>query len=268
LKDNILFFKEGAEMTTQFERKMASNERFKRKAIEIANFAVPIIEQDKAKHGVLLCEGNENSMDVFLYSTVYPEFLVVSVGGCSDIRRLMPFMKKYFEYPCFGLIDRDNCSKNTIRQLKKERNIYCTKLPFIENILCCPEVLKIISKKCRKDYYQILRDVRNGFTWLLVEKMSLLSPFNIDLLGDNEVKVISISFQTNSSIVHTKIINLANVMYTFRNKAIVGLVADAMDFHGCDAYYKFLKQQVRGPDGEKIIQAMAKYLPEIQYDDD
>ena len=249
---------------TREERRISANEKFKKFAIELAENSAQVMEKDKSKKGVLLCEGTKESMDMYIYSRIYPEFIIAPAGGCTDIRRLMPFMHKYFEYQVFGLIDRDNCSKRMIRNLEKMEGVYCTKLPFIENILCCPEVIKLIAIECGKDASEVLKRVRKGLTSLLVDKMSLLNPFNIDLPEDKEVQIVSVSIITKSRAVH-KTIDLSNVMYTFRDKAIVSQVADAMDFRGRENYYKFLKEQIEGIRGEKILLAIAKYLPEIQY---
>lgn len=249
-------------MSTADERKLQTNQKFKNKALELAEQSVEIIEHDKSKKALLLCEGTKDSMDVFLYSIAYPEFVVIPVGGCSDIKRLLPFLKKYFEYDSFGLIDRDNCSKNKIRYLADKERIYCTKLPFIENILCCPELIKLIAKETGRDYASIIRFVRNALTNLLAEKMSLLNPFNIELPNDNEIQFISVSIVTKTNIIQKKV-DLANVMYTFRSKAIVGFVADAMNFRSRDNYYNFLKKQIKGPDGDKYLQVISKYLPTI-----
>lgn len=253
-------------MTAIFDRRLQTSQKFKYHAIKIAENCVEIMKQDKSKKALLLCEGNKDSMDVFLYSVAYPEFVVVPVGGCSDIKRLLPFLSKYFEYDSFGLIDRDNCSKKKIRYLAENERIYCTKLPFIENILCCPELIKILAKQCGRDYDVIIRYVRNSLASLLAEKMSLLNPFNIDLPNETEIQFISVSIVTKTNVIH-KNVDLANVMYTFRSKAIVGFVADAMDFRSRDTYYNFLKKQINGPSGEKIMQVIAKYLPVIPFEE-
>lgn len=250
-------------MTTQEERKIRSAEKFKKQAKDLALQIIPIFEQDSSKQAVLLCEGNSNSMDFFIYSILYPEFIVTPVGGCTNITRLTIPMRKLLNKGVYGLIDRDNCSKKEIRDLKNEEGIYCTKLPFIENILCCPDLLKIICKEANKDYNQVISYVRSSFANILAKKMSLLNPFNVGLPKDSEVQMISISIVTKNNIVHKKI-DLSNVMYTFRNKSIVGLVAYAMDFHGADAYYRFLRTQIEGSDREQILQVISKYLPTIR----
>lgn len=253
-------------MATQEEKRALSNKRFCNLAKDIAAYAAEIIENDKSKYGILLCEGTKDSMDVVLYTEIYPHLVVIPAGGCTNIRKLMPHLRRHSEYPIFGLIDRDNCSKRRIRILERTEDIYCTKLPFIENIICCPEVLKIITKAYGVDYFKVLREVRNDLASLLVDKMSLLNPFNIDLPADKEVQLISITIVTKSNAIH-KTIDLSNVMYTFRDKAIVGKVADAMDFHGKEAYYRAIKQQLQGEHRDKLLFAMSKYLPSIHVEE-
>ena len=253
-------------MAIPFDRRLQTSQKFKYHAIDIADNCIEIMKQDKTKKALLLCEGTKDSMDVFIYSTAYPEFVVVPVGGCSDIKRLLPFLSRYFEYDSFGLIDRDNCSKKKSRHLAENERIYCTKLPFIENILCCPELIKILAKESGKDYESIIRYVRSSLANLLAEKMSLLNPFNIDIPTDSEVQFISISITTKTNVIH-KNVDLANVMYTFRSKAIVGFIADAMDFRSRDTYYNFLRKQIKGHAGEKIMQVISKYLPIISIEE-
>ena len=245
------------------ENKAMSNKRFKMLAQEMAAHAADIIEHDKTKEGILLCEGTKDSIDVALYSAVYPYFVVMPANGCVEIRKLVRYMKSCSEYPAFGIIDRDNCSKQELRIMQREENVYCTKLPFIENIICCPEVLKIITKQYGIDYPSVLKEVRLGLADILVEKLSLLNPFNVNLPPDKEVEMVSITIVTKTDVVYKRI-DLSNVMYTFRNKAIVGKVADAMGMHGKDEYYRFMKKQLSGEMRDKLVYTMSKYLPNIQ----
>lgn len=243
-------------------RLINSNERRKLFSKEVASYAAEVIEKDKSKRGILLCEGTESSVDVMVYSKIYSDFVVVPANGCTDIRKLMHFMRKYSEYATFGIIDRDNHSKKQIRNMEKEENVFCTKLPFIENIVCCPEVLKIITRECGVDYFKVLREVRNNLANILVEKMSLLNPFNIDLPEDKEVQFVAITIMTRSSVVNKKI-DLSNIMYTFRDKSIVSEVATSMGFRSRDEYYKVLEELLNGDRKCEILFAMAKYLPNI-----
>lgn len=245
------------------KRYISRNKQLKSMALDIANMAAKVISEGHDKKGILLCEGKEESFDRVLYNAVYPELIVVPSNGCTDIIKLIPFMRKYSEYPTFGIIDRDNCSKRLIRKREREEGIYSTKLPFIENVICCPEVLKILCKIYGKNYSEVLREVRTALTEILADKMNLLNPFNIELPRDEVVQSVSITIVTKSRVV-VKNIDLANIMYTFRDKGIVGKVADAMGFRSREKYYNVLEEQMNSENGSALIFAMAKYLPDIK----
>lgn len=251
-------------MSNAETRSISRTKVLKNLAQNIATMAAENIDMNRNKKGILLCEGKATSFDVVLYSAVYPELEVVPANGCTDIIKLMPFLRKYSEYPVFGIIDRDNCSKKLIRKREREEQIYSTKLPFIENVICCPEVLKILCEIYGKNYCEVLREVRSSLAELLADKMNLLNPFNIELPRDEVVQSVSITIVTKSSKI-VKNIDLSNIMYTFRDKAIVGKVADAMGMRSRERYYDALKTQMHGKHGSAIILAMAKYLPDIKY---
>lgn len=251
-------------MSDAGKRSVGRSKALKNMALSIANMAADEISANREKKGILLCEGTEDSFDKILYTATYPELIVVPSNGCTDIIKLMPFMKKYSEYPVFGIIDRDNCSKRLIRKREREEGIYSTKLPFIENVICCPEVLKILCKIYSKNYNEILREVRTSLAELLADKMNLLNPFNIELPQEEVVQSVSIIIVTKSRTV-VKNIDLSNIMYTFRDKAIVSKVADAMGFRSREIYYQALEKQMKGEKGYALILSMAKYLPDIKY---
>lgn len=248
------------------DNKVPMTKKLKERAIELAEEIDIIIKRDKSKKAVLLCEGTLTSIDYMIYKEIYPGFIVIPSDGCTDIKKLMPYMKKYCEYKTFGLIDRDNNSKKQIRAMARESDIYCTKLPFIENIICCPEVLKILSKIRQRDYGDVIGKVRETLASLLAEKLSLLNPFNVDLPKDCEVELVSIMIVTKNSMIQ-KNIDLSNIMYTFRDKAIVGAVVDALDLNSKEAYFKFFENALNGEYREQLLFAVAKYLPVFEIEE-
>ena len=96
-------------MSDASDRYTSRTKTLKNTALGIANMAAEKISANHDKKGILLCEGKETSFDKVLYSAVYPELIVVPSNGCTDIIKLLPFVKKYSEYPSFVIIDRDNC---------------------------------------------------------------------------------------------------------------------------------------------------------------
>lgn len=231
-------------------------------AIEIAKKCAKIISNDEQKVGILLCEGLESSIDVALYSIVYRKFVVVPSNGCTDVMRMLPRIRKYSEYPVYGIIDRDSRSKATVKSLAKQ-GVYTTKLPFIENIICCPEVLKVICRSKELDYQSIIRTIRTDLTNVLAERLRYLNPFNVDIPIEQEISCVKITIISKENAVN-KTIDLDNVMYTFRDKTIVSRVADAIGIRSKEAYYQFIIVSLNGKLRNKLVSIMSRYLPEIK----
>ena len=249
-----------------FNKDEDKRRRLKLHAIELSRNVEEIVRNNPSKKAVLLCEGKPKSIDVSIYSLAYPDFIVIPVEGCTDVRRLMPFMKKYCSIKTFGLIDRDNHSKKGIKAIKDEEGVYCTKLPFIENIICCPEVLKIVAPLQGKDYYEVVKKVKTLLADILADKLKLLNPFNVSFPSDEEIQMFTITIVTRNNMVVHKIVNLDNIMYTFRDKVIVVEVAYTLGLHNKENYYTFIKNLLNGENASRLISIMSKYLPEIKID--
>lgn len=234
----------------------------KQLAIAIGEYADRVIKKDKSKLGILLCEGRENSIDYTLYSELYNHLVVIPSNGCSDIARMVPRVRKYSEYPVFAIIDRDNMSRHKMRSLA-ERGIFTTRLPFIENIICCPEVLKIVTPVCGKVYSEAIGEIKSSLTSSLVEKLLYLNPFDVDIPKEEEIIYVNITIATKEKIA-SKRIDLNNVLYTFRDKVIVSEVALVLGLNGREGYYTFIKNQILGENGQKLLFVMGKYLPKIE----
>lgn len=243
--------------------KLTQNQEHNEKmhAIEIAEVANEIVRTDESKLGVLLCEGLEESIDKAIYSAVYPYFVIVPSNGCSDIIKIYPRVCKFSESPVFAIIDRDSMSRKKMKTLAG-RGIYATKLPFIENIICCPEILKVIARKYDLDYQKIVQRVKSSLTGILVERLRNLNPFDFDIPSGTEILRVNISIVTKAGTV-SKLIDLNNVMYTFRNKMIVSEVATALGHSGKEWYYNFIVSELESDSRSELVSIMKKYLPDI-----
>ena len=227
---------------------------------------IETFESNKGLEGVLLCEGVETSLDYALYSTVYTNLMVIPFGGCSNVMKETERLRNICEYPVFSIIDRDNRSKKRVKQLVT-RGIYTTKLPFVENIVCCPEVLKVISKKYSLDYTAIMKRVKNSLTTILAEKLSFLNPFNVEIPMEKQIQNVRIIISTDDQTV-IKNIDVNNVMYTFRGKVILSEVASAMGHSEKGWYSQFIINELCGDSKEKLATVMGKYLPVIKITED
>lgn len=216
--------------------------------------------------GIILCEGDENSIDVKLYSKIYPHLLVIPVGGCTDVIKIINSIRKRNEYKkVWGLIDRDATSKKDIHCLKKEKGVYCTKLPFIENIICTPEVIKIICRYLNYDYKKTIKSIKESLLKVLTNKIKDALPVNVSISKDDLIESISFSVKLQNGLTVEKTINESSGLYTFRDKTIANIVADALHLKGRQAYYGFIEKLLNTPEvSYDLIKVMRTYLPIIK----
>ena len=215
---------------------------------------------------VLMCEGDENSIDAKIYSKIYPYFYIIPSGGCSDIAKLIPSIRKRNEeILIFGLIDRDANSKKEIRQLRENMGIYCTKLPFIENIICAPEVIKILCKYLNIDFERTIKTIKESLLKAWISKLKDAFPMNVSILRDDLIESASILIKKKDGTLVEKTISESNILYRYRDKAIASIVADALLLKGRQAYYDFIKKMLEEPIiSNDILKAMRAYLPMIK----
>ncbi len=234
---------------------------------EVERICFKIREEYKtSKHiGVLLCEGDENSIDVKLYSKVYYYFLVIPSGGYTDIIKILPSVQKRMEgISIFGLIDRDANSKEEIKTLRKEKNVYCTKLPFIENIICTPEVIKIICAYLGMDYKVVIKEIKEKLMHMLSKKLKDTLPINMCIPINDLISNISFSIEKNDGTILKKTVSETSILYSYRDKVVASVVADAFKLKGRQRYYEFIAEMLNEPCVSiDIIKVTSAYLPMI-----
>lgn len=102
-----------------------------------------------SRRPVLFIEGDNGSLDYLIYSAVYPDRYVVSVGGCD---RVIHFTKALNSAPqlhhlyAAGIVDRDRRDNEEVRALF-QRNIYVLGVAEVENLILTPSVLREVSEQ-------------------------------------------------------------------------------------------------------------------------
>lgn len=99
---------------------------------------------------VLLVEGtHDKSIDIKLYSKIFPEYNVISLEGCNSVIQAtrtycgMPFLH-YNEVK--GIVDRDRRTEEEINSLKSN-GIFVPDVAEVENLFLLPEVIKYVARK-------------------------------------------------------------------------------------------------------------------------
>lgn len=102
-----------------------------------------------SRRPVLFVEGEKNSPDYQLYLQLYPNYLIVPSGSCSQvILKTKAYRSSEMLHDCkvYGLIDRDYRSDVEITALKCH-GIYTLEVAEVENLFLVEEVIKTVAKK-------------------------------------------------------------------------------------------------------------------------
>ncbi len=117
---------------------------------KIGNESLPeelLIEILGARSSVLFVEGEKNSFDYELYTLLYPNYLVIPCGSCSQvISRTKAFRANpsLHEFEVFGLIDRDYRSDREVEAYKTDY-IFALQVAEVENLFLVEELIRFMS---------------------------------------------------------------------------------------------------------------------------
>ena len=116
---------------------------------------------------ILFVEGQPQSLDVQLYSTLFPDISVVPVGGCDDVIKAVEGMRNssdLHDVEAFGLIDGDNRDSADASRLI-EKGIYSLNAYSVESIYFCPDAINAVAQRqaesLGRDAGQMVEDAKN-----------------------------------------------------------------------------------------------------------
>ena len=249
------------------EKENKEEHRVRVLAKDIINQVLDSVEKDPNLIGVLLCEGCPTSIDKTVYSAIFPNLLVVPVGSCTTILRLLPNIRKKLkvhEVFAYGIIDRDALSKQVIKNLQKDKGIYATKLPFIENIICTPEVISYICKARKLEYSRVKKRIQDELIKMLWQHLKETLPLNIAIQKDEKIEYITIQAATRQKSV-VKLVDRESILYAYRDKVIVSVVANAVGIRHRKDYYEEIKKMLdQKKYHDSLVKVLAKYVPKLE----
>lgn len=239
----------------------------KMRANVIVEYVLSEVKNDKEKIGVLLCEGDESSIDVAVYSAVFPNLVVVPLGGCCNVMRLLHKVKKMLATEsiyAFGIIDRDALSKPEIKRMYNERGVYTTKLPFIENIICAPEIIKIVCEDLKLDYEVTIEKIHEQLMKKLWQKLKEALPINLGIEREERIEILQIGASTKKKKIEKRV-NRENILYAYRSKVIIPTVAAEVCMESGDEYYLKVKQMLEDERYHSdLVNVMSKFIPKLE----
>ena len=116
-----------------------------------------------SRRPILFTEGDTaHSIDIRLYSMVFPEFTVKPLGSCDKViesTRTMLSLRTMHHIESYGLVDRDRRSDEEVGYLRA-KHILVPEVAEVENIFLSPGVIQTMAEIRGKSGKRILKTVR------------------------------------------------------------------------------------------------------------
>ena len=194
------------------------------------------------KMPVLFCESeNENKFDTKLYKLMFPDFKIVSAGGCDKVcKKTKAYYELGLSQKAFGIIDCDYKSQEYLNGQKVNHIFH---LPFfeIENFLVSEEILKKIielhfintDEIFNKIKNTIINDFKNKKEIRIIRKVAFsLREHNFD---KKIMSLIKISELINSFEEYKKDIDVNKLISTYTD--FIDNVLNSNDYNFILRYY-------------------------------
>lgn len=121
------------------------------------------LEMMGSRRPVLFTEGDTaHSIDIRLYSMVFPEFTVKPLGSCDKViesTRTMLSLRTMHHIESYGLVDRDRRSDEEVGYLRA-KHILVPEVAEVENIFLSPGVVETMAEIRGKNSKKVLKAVR------------------------------------------------------------------------------------------------------------
>lgn len=122
-----------------------------------------LVQLAGSRKPVLFIEGDDtHSIDMKLYSRVFPEWTVRPLGSCNKVIetvRSFNDLNSMHHLESRGIVDRDRRTQQEVEYLRN-KNIMVPEVAEVENIFLLPEVVRVMAKRRGKDGGRIEKRLR------------------------------------------------------------------------------------------------------------
>ena len=102
-----------------------------------------------ARRRILFVEGSSGKLDVSLYSALFPSISVVPKGSCGEVEKAVKGLReshKLHDVEAFGLIDRDDRSKEKVKELSRQ-HVFALDVCSVESLYFCSDAIEVIARQ-------------------------------------------------------------------------------------------------------------------------
>lgn len=102
-----------------------------------------------ARRKMLFIEGDHESLDIHIYSILFPWVSVSPSGGCVEVERAVTGIRASDDLVwirAFGLVDRDDRDDDAVQALA-DRGIYALECHSVESLYYCDPIIRMIAER-------------------------------------------------------------------------------------------------------------------------
>jgi|GEM_PF-418320 len=241
---------------------------------ELENAKIRILGSRK---NILFVEGRTGSLDLFLFSRIYEEYLVIPVGSCELVKKSVRAFNNnplFHHLKLYGIIDRDNLNDKNITKLNKDY-IFPIKTATLENMFLIPEIAKKIIEFKDSNFKESnfvnsifsfikKQDNKNGYV-LNEAKHRIEKCFKSQLNRAKSIKDLNISIENPKEMVSNELDEIIKnndlmlALKKYRNKGLYKKIfSDYLNAKDVDREIKHLVEN-----NNEILDLFKKHCPKI-----
>ena len=98
---------------------------------------------------IVFVEGTSGSLDLLLYTTLFPDISVVPRGSCVDVERAVTGLRQSLNYhhvEAYGLIDRDDRTADDVMRLA-EKHVFALDVCSVEALYYCSDAIAAVANR-------------------------------------------------------------------------------------------------------------------------
>lgn len=113
---------------------------------------------------ILFIEGDNSSIDYYLYQHIFAEFTIEPLGNCNKVfetTKSFNDQNTFHHLTAKGIIDRDRRSTSDVEAIRKQ-NIFVPEVAEAENLLLLESVVKIVAKRMFKNPDEVFEQLKKN----------------------------------------------------------------------------------------------------------
>ena len=102
-----------------------------------------------SRRRILFVEGTPNSIDLPLYSALFPELSVIPKGSCDEVIRAVKGLRGSYEHhhvEAIGLIDRDDRTQDEVNELVQD-GVFASDVYSVESMYYCTDAIDAVARR-------------------------------------------------------------------------------------------------------------------------